>query len=239
VRLRGAARRRERLPAEGRHCAPTGRRRPRHRVRRGAARADRDAPAARTLRSDSARRRRAAAARARVPDRAWAGDPDASRERVGECGARREAVPERADDQDAPFEHLSQARRPRPRPGRDRGLRCGSRRARRADRTYERLAPARTNGREKVPTSARGAATGPRVASAASEFSAGGATMTMNGGRGRLNPIVATGRWSTRHPWQAIAVWLSFVALAVGALAVTGSKSLQSGTVGEAARGYA
>jgi len=63
--------------------------------------------------------------------------------------------------------------------------------------------------------------------------------MTTNGVRHRLNPIVATGRWSTRHPWQAIAVWLSFVALAVGALVVSGSKSLQSGTVGEAARGYA
>jgi RND superfamily putative drug exporter len=63
--------------------------------------------------------------------------------------------------------------------------------------------------------------------------------MTISGVRRRLNPIVATGRWSTRHPWQAIGVWLSFVALAVGALVVTGSKSLQSGTVGEAARGYA
>jgi uncharacterized membrane protein YdfJ with MMPL/SSD domain len=63
--------------------------------------------------------------------------------------------------------------------------------------------------------------------------------MTTNGIRRRLNPILATGRWSTRHPWQAIGIWLAFVALAVGALAVTGSKSLQSGTVGEAARGYA
>jgi RND superfamily putative drug exporter len=63
--------------------------------------------------------------------------------------------------------------------------------------------------------------------------------MTTNGRRRRLNPIVATGRWSTQHPWQAIGVWLSFVALAVGALVMTGSKSLQSGTVGEAARGYA
>jgi hypothetical protein len=27
--------------------------------------------------------------------------------------------------------------------------------------------------------------------------------MTTNGARLRLNPLVATGRWSTRHPWRA------------------------------------
>jgi len=51
--------------------------------------------------------------------------------------------------------------------------------------------------------------------------------------------ISAVGRWSTRHPWQAIGLWLVFVITAVGASAVTGTKSLQSGTVGESARGYA
>jgi len=56
--------------------------------------------------------------------------------------------------------------------------------------------------------------------------------------RRRLNPIVAIGRWSTRHPWRAIALWLVFVVAAVGVLLMTGSKTLQNGTVGEAARGY-
>jgi RND superfamily putative drug exporter len=51
----------------------------------------------------------------------------------------------------------------------------------------------------------------------------------------RLSPA-AIGRWSATHPWLAIAAWLAFVAAAVGALAVTGSKSLESGTVGESAR---
>ena len=54
----------------------------------------------------------------------------------------------------------------------------------------------------------------------------------------RRNPVTAIGRWSTRHPWQAIAVWLAFVVAALGASALTGSKTLQSGTVGESARGY-
>jgi RND superfamily putative drug exporter len=45
------------------------------------------------------------------------------------------------------------------------------------------------------------------------------------------------GRWSARHPWQAIALWLVFVLAAVGALVVTGSKQLQNGSVGESARG--
>jgi hypothetical protein len=44
------------------------------------------------------------------------------------------------------------------------------------------------------------------------------------------------GRWSARRPWLAIALWLAFVVLAVGALALTGSTSLQSGVTGEAAR---
>jgi uncharacterized membrane protein YdfJ with MMPL/SSD domain len=47
------------------------------------------------------------------------------------------------------------------------------------------------------------------------------------------------GRWSTRRPWLAIAAWLTFVVIAVIALAATGSKPLQSGAVGQSARGEA
>jgi RND superfamily putative drug exporter len=54
----------------------------------------------------------------------------------------------------------------------------------------------------------------------------------------RLSPA-AVGRWSTRRPVMAIAAWLTFVVLAVLALTVTGSKPLQSGAVGESARGDA
>jgi len=54
----------------------------------------------------------------------------------------------------------------------------------------------------------------------------------------RFQPIVAIGRWSSRHPWRAIALWLAFVVVAVGALVATGSRSLQDSTVGESARGY-
>ena len=48
--------------------------------------------------------------------------------------------------------------------------------------------------------------------------------------------MTAIGRWSARHPWPSIALWLAFVVACVGALAVTGSKSLQSGAAGESAR---
>ena len=54
----------------------------------------------------------------------------------------------------------------------------------------------------------------------------------------RVSPT-AGGRWSTRRPVLAIAAWLTFVMVAVFALAATGSKSLQSGAVGESARGDA
>jgi uncharacterized membrane protein YdfJ with MMPL/SSD domain len=56
--------------------------------------------------------------------------------------------------------------------------------------------------------------------------------------RTHLSPA-ALGHWSARHPWLAIAAWLAFVVIAVGALALTGSKPLQSGAVGESARGEA
>ena len=45
-------------------------------------------------------------------------------------------------------------------------------------------------------------------------------------------------RWSTRHPWQAVAGWLVFVAIAVGSLAATGTRTLTNGAVGESDRGY-
>jgi uncharacterized membrane protein YdfJ with MMPL/SSD domain len=51
----------------------------------------------------------------------------------------------------------------------------------------------------------------------------------------RLSPT-SIGRWSARRPWLAIAAWLAFVVLAVVALGLTGSKSLQGGVTGEAAR---
>jgi uncharacterized membrane protein YdfJ with MMPL/SSD domain len=54
----------------------------------------------------------------------------------------------------------------------------------------------------------------------------------------RFSPT-AIGGWSTRRPGRAIAAWLTFVVIAVAALAATGSKPLQSGAVGEAARGNA
>jgi putative drug exporter of the RND superfamily len=51
----------------------------------------------------------------------------------------------------------------------------------------------------------------------------------------RISPS-SLGRWSARHPWRAIVLWLAFVVFAVAALAVTGSNQLQSGAVGESAR---
>ncbi len=54
----------------------------------------------------------------------------------------------------------------------------------------------------------------------------------------RFSPS-AIGRWSTRRPVLAITAWLTFVALAVLALSLTGSKPLGDGAVGESARGYA
>jgi RND superfamily putative drug exporter len=44
------------------------------------------------------------------------------------------------------------------------------------------------------------------------------------------------GRWSTRHPWIALGVWLGFVGAAVAVGLATGSKQLQSGTAGESLR---
>jgi uncharacterized membrane protein YdfJ with MMPL/SSD domain len=53
-----------------------------------------------------------------------------------------------------------------------------------------------------------------------------------------MRSVASVGRWSIRHPWLAIVAWLSFVALAIAALAATGTQSLANGSVGESARGY-
>jgi len=53
-----------------------------------------------------------------------------------------------------------------------------------------------------------------------------------------LRSVAAIARWSARHPWRAVALWLAFV-VAVGAAGVaTGIESLSNGAVGESARGY-
>ena len=56
---------------------------------------------------------------------------------------------------------------------------------------------------------------------------------------GGVRSVATIGRWSIRHPWRAIGVWLAFVAVAIVALVATGTTSLQNGAVGESARGYA
>ena len=53
-----------------------------------------------------------------------------------------------------------------------------------------------------------------------------------------MRSVATVGRWSIRHPWLAIVAWIAFVVLAVGALAATGTESLNNGAVGESARGY-
>jgi RND superfamily putative drug exporter len=50
--------------------------------------------------------------------------------------------------------------------------------------------------------------------------------------------VETIGRWSARHPWRAIVVWVLFVSLSLAGVAVTGTKSLWNGSVGESARGY-
>ena len=47
------------------------------------------------------------------------------------------------------------------------------------------------------------------------------------------------GRWSIRNPRIAVAAWIAFVAAAVALGAVSGTKTLDNGAVGESARGYA
>jgi RND superfamily putative drug exporter len=50
---------------------------------------------------------------------------------------------------------------------------------------------------------------------------------------------VRIGRWSIRNPRIAVAAWIAFVAAAVALGAVSGTKTLDNGAVGESARGYA
>src|SRR5215472_14183090 len=45
------------------------------------------------------------------------------------------------------------------------------------------------------------------------------------------------GRWSARHPWLALTIWVAFVAGCVAAGAATGTSILSSGSVGQSARG--
>jgi len=47
------------------------------------------------------------------------------------------------------------------------------------------------------------------------------------------------GRWSARHPWRALAIWLGFVTSCVALGAVTGTRTLPNGAAGESARGFA
>src|SRR5262249_51000972 len=54
-----------------------------------------------------------------------------------------------------------------------------------------------------------------------------------------MRSVATVGRWSMRHPWRAIALWLAFGAVAAAAAIVTGTESLRNGAVGESARGYA
>jgi putative drug exporter of the RND superfamily len=50
---------------------------------------------------------------------------------------------------------------------------------------------------------------------------------------------VSIGRWSIRHPRIAVAAWLAFVLVCVALGAISGTKTLDNGAVGESARGYA
>ena len=47
------------------------------------------------------------------------------------------------------------------------------------------------------------------------------------------------GRWSASHPWRALIIWFAFVAACVALGAVTGTRTLSDGAVGESARGNA
>ncbi len=53
-----------------------------------------------------------------------------------------------------------------------------------------------------------------------------------------MRAVETIGRWSARHPWRAIVVWVLFVSLSVAGVAATGTKSLWNGSAGESAHGY-
>ena len=61
----------------------------------------------------------------------------------------------------------------------------------------------------------------------------------MRASRGtRISPG-GVGRWSARHPWRALLIWVVFVACCVAVGAAAGTSALSNGSVGESARGYA
>jgi uncharacterized membrane protein YdfJ with MMPL/SSD domain len=47
------------------------------------------------------------------------------------------------------------------------------------------------------------------------------------------------GRWSINHPWRALSAWIAFVVACLALGAISGTKALDNGAVGESARGYA
>ena len=49
---------------------------------------------------------------------------------------------------------------------------------------------------------------------------------------------MSIGRWSIRHPRKAVAAWVAFVVAAIALGAISGTKTLDNGAVGESARGY-
>jgi uncharacterized membrane protein YdfJ with MMPL/SSD domain len=50
---------------------------------------------------------------------------------------------------------------------------------------------------------------------------------------------MSIGRWSIHHPRVAVAAWLAFVSVCIALGAISGTKTLDNGAVGESARGYA
>jgi uncharacterized membrane protein YdfJ with MMPL/SSD domain len=49
---------------------------------------------------------------------------------------------------------------------------------------------------------------------------------------------VSIGRWSIHHPRFAVAAWIAFVVICVALGAISGTRTLDNGAVGESARGY-
>jgi uncharacterized membrane protein YdfJ with MMPL/SSD domain len=53
-----------------------------------------------------------------------------------------------------------------------------------------------------------------------------------------MRSLATVGGWSSRRPWRAIALWLTFVVAALAFGIATGTNELENGAVGESARGY-
>jgi len=49
---------------------------------------------------------------------------------------------------------------------------------------------------------------------------------------------MSIGRWSIRYPWRALAAWTAFVVACLALGAISATKTLDNGAVGESARGY-